>query len=70
MLITTPSSPADTDDWPARLRLRAAATMRRRAARKAFRQETARRRAHGMIDRNALRLARARAGRSGAAPPG
>lgn len=71
MLTTAPGAAGDTeDDWPARLRRRTAETVRRRAALKAFREEKARRRAHGLIDRNAGRLARARARRSGAAPPG
>ncbi len=49
------------DDWPERLRRRTAETLRRRAAREAFRNAKARRRVHGMIDRNAGRLAGVRA---------
>jgi len=47
-------------DWPERLRQRTAETARRRAARAAERESMARRRAHGLVDRNAARLAEAR----------
>lgn len=48
------------DDWPERFRAQTAEALCRRAARAALRREHARRRAHGMIDRNAGRLADAR----------
>ena len=63
------------DDSPERLHRRTAETLRHRAAREAVRNAKARRRVHGMIERNAGRLAgaRARARRSaavgGPAPP-
>jgi hypothetical protein len=58
------------DDWPERLRAQTAERRRRPAARAAVRLQRARRRLHGMIDRNAGRLAgaRARARRSAASP--
>jgi hypothetical protein len=46
--------------WEERLRLAAGETLRRRAARAAARREFARRRAHGMVDRQAQRLSRVR----------
>jgi hypothetical protein len=47
--------------WRQGLSERSAAALLRRAERAAARQDAARRRAHGMIDRRAARLARARA---------
>ena len=46
--------------WRQRLRERSEATLRRQAERAAARQLAARRRAHGLIDRQAARLARGR----------
>jgi hypothetical protein len=51
--------------WEERLRLAAGETLQRRAVRAAARSEFARRRAHGMVDRQAQRLSRVR----GSAPP-
>ncbi|MDI6101999.1 hypothetical protein QLQ12_25600 [Actinoplanes sp. NEAU-A12] len=48
-------------DWQATLRERTERATRRRTRRAGMRQEAARRRAHGLIDRHAARLARARA---------
>jgi hypothetical protein len=47
-------------DWQERLRERTAESLRRRSARAAEREILARRRAHGLVDRNAARLAEAR----------
>jgi hypothetical protein len=49
--------------WRQRLHERSASTLLRRAERAAARRDASRRRAHGMIDRQAARLARGR-------PPG
>jgi hypothetical protein len=46
--------------WEERLRLAAGETLRRRAARAEARKEFARRRAHGMVDRQAQRLSQVR----------
>ena len=46
--------------WQARLRERSALALRRRADRAAARRSAARRRAHGLVDRQAARLVRAR----------
>lgn len=59
--IPSASPPPMPDDWPARLRAAAEESARRRRRRVADRREAAQRRAHGLIDRNALRLAEARA---------
>jgi len=49
-----------TYDWQDRLRQQTDESRRRRAARAADREAMARRRAHGLVDRNAARLAEAR----------
>ncbi|MGW4945430.1 hypothetical protein ACWEOZ_28010 [Actinoplanes sp. NPDC004185] len=46
--------------WQARLRERSELALRRRAERAAARRSAARRRAHGLVDRQAARLARGR----------
>jgi len=46
--------------WRARLRERSELTLRRRAEQAAARRSAARRRAHGLVDRQAARLARRR----------
>lgn len=65
------------EQWRIRLRERSAATLRRRAERAAAREAAARRREHGLVERQAVRLAHVRQaagapgadrGRSG--PPG
>ncbi|GIE29189.1 hypothetical protein Ait01nite_022340 [Actinoplanes italicus] len=48
-------------DWRTALRERVERAARRRAQRDGLRREAARRRAHGLIDRSAARLARVRA---------
>jgi hypothetical protein len=53
-------SPVSDDQWQVRLRLQSEEWSRRRAARLAVRRQHTQRRAHGMIDRNAARLAEAR----------
>ncbi|GAB2596464.1 hypothetical protein Aab01nite_71730 [Paractinoplanes abujensis] len=57
-------SPRNADvepvNWEERLRAAVEDSTRRRRAREAERREFARRRAHGLIDRNAVRLAEAR----------
>ncbi|WP_436522915.1 hypothetical protein [Actinoplanes sp. HUAS TT8] len=50
-----------SEDWMAELRARAAVTRRRREAAAAERRATAQRRAHGLVERHAARLMRARA---------
>ncbi|MGK5681252.1 hypothetical protein [Actinoplanes sp. URMC 104] len=48
------------ESWEARVRAGVEAAVRRREARAAERRAHARRRAHGMIERHAVRLAEAR----------
>ncbi|MCO8272699.1 hypothetical protein M1L60_19070 [Actinoplanes sp. TRM 88003] len=50
----------EPDTWDERFRVAVEQAARRREARRAERQEFARRRAHGLIDRNAARLAEVR----------
>ncbi|WP_328466174.1 hypothetical protein OHA21_45550 [Actinoplanes sp. NBC_00393] len=54
------SSESAAREWRADLQQRAAEAARRRAARAAARRSAAQRRAHGLVERNAARLARAR----------
>ena len=53
--------------WRQLLRERSETTLRERAGRLAARQQTAQRRAHGLVDRQAARLARGR--HAGPFPP-
>jgi hypothetical protein len=50
------------EQWRIRLRERSTATLRRRAERAAAREIAARRREHGLVERQAIRLARSRSG--------
>jgi hypothetical protein len=63
----------DTEHWQERLRAASAESLRRRQARAAERAAQARRRTHGLIDRQAARLAlirerRAKQTKAGADP--
>jgi hypothetical protein len=55
-----PPSATGSQSWEERFRAAVEQSVRRREARSAERQEFARRRAHGLIDRNAARLAEVR----------
>ncbi|MEU4625238.1 hypothetical protein AB0G04_35350 [Actinoplanes sp. NPDC023801] len=60
-MTTEASSGGAGHDWQAALRERVERVARRRGQRDGLRRDAARRRAHGLIDRNAARLARVRA---------
>ncbi|WP_250000801.1 hypothetical protein [Actinoplanes sp. M2I2] len=58
--IWDPQPRTEPQTWPERVHAAAEESERRRVARRAEREHHARRRAHGLIDRHAARLAEAR----------